>query len=119
LSLNLEKPNVIKFITKNSPQYPLNIGYNDKHIEGGLNKKFLGLKIYTHLNWGNSISQLIPKLSRPRCAVRFMLQISNTDTLETVHFAYFHSLMKEGIIFGGNSADSKNVFTLTRKLSES
>jgi hypothetical protein len=27
--------------------------------------------------------------------------------------------MKEGIIFGGNSADSKNVFTLTRKLSES
>jgi hypothetical protein len=24
------KTNVIKFIAKNSPQYPLNIGYNDK-----------------------------------------------------------------------------------------
>jgi hypothetical protein len=34
LSLNLEKTNVIKFITKNS-QYPLNIGYNDKYIEEG------------------------------------------------------------------------------------
>jgi hypothetical protein len=31
LSLNLDKTNIIKFITKNSPQYPLNIGY-DKYI---------------------------------------------------------------------------------------
>jgi acetyl-CoA carboxylase beta subunit len=30
LSLNLDKTNVIKFITKSSPQYPLNIRYNNK-----------------------------------------------------------------------------------------
>jgi hypothetical protein len=50
LSLNLDKTNVIKFITKNSPQYLLNIGYNDKYIEEGINKKFLGLQIENHLN---------------------------------------------------------------------
>jgi hypothetical protein len=57
---------VIKFITKNSPQYPLNIGY-DKYIEEGINTKFLGLQIDNHLNW---------KLSRACYAVRFMLHIS-------------------------------------------
>jgi hypothetical protein len=34
----------MKFITKNS-QYPLNIGYNDKYIEEGINTKFFGLQI--------------------------------------------------------------------------
>jgi hypothetical protein len=43
LSLNLEKTNVIKFITNNSPQYPLHIGDNDKNIEEGVNTKFLRL----------------------------------------------------------------------------
>jgi hypothetical protein len=35
--LNLNKTNVIKFITKNSPQYPLNIEYNEKYIEEVVN----------------------------------------------------------------------------------
>jgi hypothetical protein len=32
-SLKPNKTCVIKFITLNSPQYPLNIGYNGKYIE--------------------------------------------------------------------------------------
>jgi hypothetical protein len=48
--MNLDKRNIIKFITKNSPQYPLNIEYNDDHIEQGVNAKFLGLQIDKHLN---------------------------------------------------------------------
>jgi hypothetical protein len=63
LSLNLDKTNVIKCITKNSPQYPLNIGYNDKYIEEGVNTKFLSLEIDSHLNWKNHMDQLVPKLN--------------------------------------------------------
>jgi hypothetical protein len=33
-------------------------------------------------------------------AVRSMLHVSNTDALKSVYFAYFHSVMKYGIIFG-------------------
>jgi hypothetical protein len=49
------KLNVIKVITKNSPQYPLNIEYNDKYTEEHINTKFLGLQIDSHLNWKKNI----------------------------------------------------------------
>jgi hypothetical protein len=45
-----------------------------------------------------------------------MLQISNIDILKSIYFAYFHSLMKYEIIFWDNSSDSKEVFTLQRKI---
>jgi hypothetical protein len=77
------------------------------NIEEGVYTKFLGLYIDNHLNWKNHINQLNPKLSRACCAVRFMLHISNTDTLKTIYFAHFHSLIKYRIILGGNSDDSK------------
>jgi hypothetical protein len=49
-------------------------------------------------------------------AVRSLLHISNTDTLKSIYFVYIHSLMKYGIIFWGNSSDSKKVFTLQKKI---
>jgi hypothetical protein len=86
LALNLDKTNIIKFITNNSPQYPLSIGYNDTCIEESANTKFLGLQIDNHLNWKNHIDQLVPKLSGACYTVRSMLHISNTDTLKSIYF---------------------------------
>jgi hypothetical protein len=116
LALNLDKTNIIKFLTHNSPQCPLNIGYNDKYIEESLHTKFLGLQIDNYLNWKNHIDQLIPKLSGACYAVRSLFHISNTDTLKSIYFAYFHSLMKYRIIFWDNSSDSKKIFTLQKKI---
>jgi hypothetical protein len=113
--LNLDKTIKIKFITKYSPQYPLNIGYNDKYIEEAVNTKFLRLQIDNHLKWKNYIDQLVPKLNGASYEVRSMLHISNTDTLRSIYFTYFLSLMKYGIIFWDNSCDSKKVFTLQKK----
>jgi hypothetical protein len=45
-----------------------------------------------------------------------MLHISNIDTFKTIYFAYFSSVMKYGIIFGGDSADNKKLFTLHKKI---
>jgi hypothetical protein len=74
---------------------------NGKHIQESVNTKFLGLQIDNHLNWTNHIDKLIPKLSGACYAVRSMLHVSNTDTVKSVYFANFHSVMKYGIIFGG------------------
>jgi NADH:ubiquinone oxidoreductase subunit B-like Fe-S oxidoreductase len=87
-------------MTYKSPQYHLNIGYDEKCIEESINTKFLGLKIDNRLNWKNHIDLMITKLSRPCCAIRSMSHISSTDTHKSIYFAYFHSIMKYGIIFG-------------------
>jgi hypothetical protein len=117
LALSLDKTNIITLIRNNSPQYPLSIGYNDKYTEESVNTKFLGLQIDNHLNWKNHIDNLAPKLSGACYAVRSMSHISNTDTLKSIYFAYFHSLMKYGIFLGGNSPDSK--YYKKKKLLES
>jgi hypothetical protein len=41
LALNLDKTTIIKFITKNSPQRTLSIGYKEKYTEVSMNTKFL------------------------------------------------------------------------------
>jgi hypothetical protein len=114
LALNLDKTNIIKFITNNSPQYALSIGYDEKYVEESVYTKFLGLQTDNHLNWKNHIDQMIPKLRTACYAVGSVFHISNTDTLKSIYFAYFHSIMKYGIIVWGNSSNSKIIFTLQK-----
>jgi hypothetical protein len=111
-----KQTNIIQFKANNTPQYDLCIGYNEKYIKEPVNTKFLGLKIDNHLYWKNDIDQTVPKLSGACYAIRSMSHVSNTVTLKVIYFAYFHSIMKYGIIFGGNSSSSKNVFTLQKKV---
>jgi hypothetical protein len=85
-------------------------------MEEAVNTKFLGLQIGNHLHWEKHINQLVPKLRGECYAVRSMLHISNTDTLKSINLAYFHSLLKYGIIFWGNSTESKNIYTLQKKI---
>jgi hypothetical protein len=101
LTLNFDKTNIIKFIKYNSPQFLIliSIGYEDKYIGDPVHTKFLGLQIDSHLNWKTHVDQLVPKLSEACYAVRSLSHISNIDTLKSIYFAYFHSLMKYGIIF--------------------
>jgi hypothetical protein len=42
LALNLDKTNIIKFITNNSPKYALSTGYNGKYIQESVNTKIPG-----------------------------------------------------------------------------
>jgi hypothetical protein len=116
MALNLDKTNIIQFKTNNTPQYDLCIGYNENYIKESDNTKFLGLQIDNHLNWKNHIDQIVPKLFGASYAIKSMSHVSNTVTLKAIYFAYFHSIMKYGIIFGGNSSSRKNVFTLLKKV---
>jgi hypothetical protein len=45
-----------------------------------------------------------------------MCHIINTDAVKSVYFAYFHSTMKYGIIFWGNSSNSKMILTLQKQI---
>jgi len=63
LVLNLDKTNIMKFITKNSAHSTLHAGCKEKYIEEMANTKFLGLQIDNHFNWKIDILQIIPKLN--------------------------------------------------------
>jgi hypothetical protein len=80
--LNIDKTNIIKFVTDESSQCHLKIDYDEKYTEESINTKFLGLQIDNHLNWNNHIDLMTPKLSRACYAIRSMFHISSTDTLK-------------------------------------
>jgi hypothetical protein len=44
---------------------------------------------------------MIPKLYATCPAVRLKVHISNINTFKSVYYAYFHSIVKYGIIFWG------------------
>jgi hypothetical protein len=69
-----------------------------------------------HLNWKDHIDQIIPKLSAACYVARQMYHISNNNTLKSIYFAYFHCIWKYGIIFWGNSSNSRKIFTLQNKI---
>ena len=111
LVLSLEKTSIMKFMTQNSPHPTLTISYEDKHIEEALSSKLLDTQHDNHLNWIDHIDQVLPKLSAACYAVRQMYHICDENTSKSIYFAYFHSIIKYGIIFWGYSSNSKKVYT--------
>jgi len=114
--LNLEKTNIMKFVTINQPYCALAVSYKDKCIEAAVNLKFLGIQIDSHLNWRNHIDQIIHKQSIACYVVRQMYHICNNDTLRSIYFAYFHSIPSYGIILWENSSYSRKIFTLQKRI---
>jgi hypothetical protein len=79
LVLNLEKTNIIKYVTNNLPYCALTICHKDKYTKEAVNLKLLGIHIENHLNWKNHIDQIIPKLSAGCYIVRQMYHICNNN----------------------------------------
>jgi hypothetical protein len=116
LARSLDKTKIINFVTNYSPERALSIGYFGKYFEELANTKLIGLQIDNQLNRKNHINQIIPKLNGACYSMTSMFHIVNIDTLKSIYFAYFHSIIKYGIIFWGNSANSKRIFTLQKKI---
>jgi hypothetical protein len=106
----------MKFTTNNKTSINFNIGYNSKTIEELVRTKFLGLQIDNNLNWKKHIEYIIPKLSSACLAMRTVAPLLKVDTLNLVYFAHLHSVMSYGVIFWGNSTDSKRVYIIQKKI---
>jgi len=108
-------------MTNNSSHSTLHIDYKDNYIEQtanttflGLetnyieqtaNTKFLGLETDNRINLKSHIELMIPKLSAACYVVRLTVHISNSNsnsnsnTPKSIYYAYFHSIIKYGIVF--------------------
>jgi hypothetical protein len=61
------------------------------------------------------IKSLLSGLGKACCAVRNMKSYSNLTTLRMIYYAYFHSLMRYGVVFRGYSSEAKKIFSLQKK----
>ena len=77
--------------------------------------KFLGLDVDSS-SWKNHIVQMMFKLDTACYAIRYVQHCMYQDTLKSIYFSYFHSILSYGIIFWGNSAYSSNIFKVQRRI---
>jgi hypothetical protein len=85
-------------------------------MDDAMNIKFLGLEIDKFLNWKIHVKSMLPKLGKACFAIRNMKLCSNIETLRMIYHAHFHSIIKYGIIFWGNSPGAKKISLLQKRI---
>jgi hypothetical protein len=116
LVLNFMKINIIKF----SPSHLLQSQMINEHINTYISEvpdtKFTGVQTDNHLYWKCHIDQILPKLSIAAFVIGQLFYVINLKTLWMPYFAYFHSIIRYGIIFWGNATNSFKVFKLQKRI---
>ena len=93
----------------------ISIGYNNIFISNTLNTKFFILVITNSQSWKVHITHLTTKLCNACYVLRCIRPFMSQDTLKSVYYSYFHSLISYGIIFWGNSSNSLHVIRLQKR----
>jgi len=114
LSLNFDKTYFVQFRTKNRYETNLKITCDNKLIKEIKNTKFLGLNVDSSLSWKDHIEQMIYKLGRACYAIKYVKYFVSQETLRTIYFSYFHSILSYGIIFWDNSAYNSIIFKIKK-----
>ena len=105
---------IMKFIIKNLSHSTLCIGYKEK-IEQMVHTKFLDLQIDNHLSWKSHTEQMITKLGAACYVIRLMGHISNLNTLKSIYYICFHSVINYGIIFQVSLFQQYDYFHFTKE----
>ena len=104
ISLNAEKTELIIFRHKMKVfNYKLKIKINGKQLYESQSVKYLGILIDSHLKWDHHVDSLAPKLSRAVGMLSKLRHFLDKNTLRSVYFAVFSSIMSYGSIIWGNN----------------
>ena len=112
LVINVKKTNIILF---NYIQNFEGVSYEGNYIKFVQSTKILGLYVDSNLKWKTHCEQLCQKLNRSLFALRRLKNMCDFTTLKMIYHAYFDATLKYGIIFWGNSTDSRKIFTIQKK----
>ena len=80
------------------------------------NTKLLVLQLDSQLIWKMHVNYLLNKQSVVCFILRRLFHILNIKTLKVVYFTHFHSLIKYGIIFWGNSTTICKMFIVQKEI---
>ncbi|GFG35620.1 hypothetical protein Cfor_02571 [Coptotermes formosanus] len=103
------------FTTNNNININFHIGVDNKTLPIVPHTKVLGLIIDSSLNWKNHIAHLTTKLGKACYALQSLKPYLSTQTLVTVYYSLFHSVMVYGLLFWGNSTHSIQIFKLQKR----
>lgn len=116
LSLNNKKTKYILFHSNYmESKTPDSININNNAVKLENTVKFLGITIDKHLNWKEHCYQLGKKLSTCIYLLRNLSNFLSINTVIEVYYALFYSKLQYGIIFWGNSCESKTIFKIQKK----
>ena len=88
----------------------------DNHeIQYKQHSKFLGVWLDDNLKWFTHIQDLSKRLSKLCFALFLVRRVSSLESTRAVYFAYFHSILKYGIIFWGNAPYFQLVFKVQKR----
>jgi hypothetical protein len=116
LTLNIEKTKFMQFYRYNQKGLDLQILINNQTINNVTEIGFLGLHLDNKLSWKLHSHELISKLNKACYAIRAMKPLVSHKALMSIYYAYFHSVMKYGIMFWGNSSFSHDVFKVQKRV---
>lgn len=103
--LNNDKTQNIVFSLRDIPD---NIVSN-QHV------KLLGMILDRSLSWTPHIEQVCTRLSRVIFLLRRLMDCVPHASVRSAYFAFFHSIMRYGLIFYGNSSGINSVLLLQKK----
>ena len=115
LTLNLNKTNLVQFSAKTIVNTPDCIERGQNQLINSQITNFLGLTLDYTLSWSPHIARICSKLQSACYILRILKLTLTPPNLKMIYFAYFHSIMSYGIIFGGNSADNDKIFKLQKR----
>jgi hypothetical protein len=116
LVINKGKTVAISFYQpqKKQTEYPP-IKLNDTDISYVDQTKFLGVWVDKNLKWCAHTQQLANKLCKICFALRIINRVAGLETVRTLYYAYFQSMLVYGLIFWGNSGEAKLIFKLQKR----
>jgi hypothetical protein len=100
LFLNLDKTHFIQFNNKGKCTSTAQIKYEDKQISIANETTFLVLYINSNLSWKTHIESIQTKLSSACYAMRSIKPYATTNTLKSIYYSYFHSVMTWFVVLG-------------------
>jgi hypothetical protein len=112
----MEKTNIVTFTSGYHQNEAFQIIYQKKIIIGINNTKFLELELDKNISWKNHVQKILPKLSSASYLVGRLYPSCKLNTLKMIYFTYFHAFMEYGIIYWGDSVESKRIFQLQKRV---
>jgi hypothetical protein len=101
---------------KNYYDVKTKVTYDHINISNSTETKFLRLIIDETPLWNQHVDQIATKLCSSSYALRNLKHIVPQSTLQTIYYAYIHSILSYGIIFWERSLSVSKLFILQKRI---